>query len=141
MLYPNCHHQIIHSSFNLNISYPPPYQRLVWDYKKADSKSIRKALDSVNWERLFDQLDINAQVAAFNETILNVFRNYVPNKYITIDDKDPVWMNENIKTKIKEKNTFYQKYIENGRLESDFILLEKLITELNDLIFSVKTVL
>ena len=31
----------------------------------ADSKNIRKALDSVNWERLFDQLDINAQVAAF----------------------------------------------------------------------------
>ena len=48
-------------------------------------------------------------------------------------------MNENIKTKIKEKGTFYQKYIENGRLESDFILLEKLITELNDLIFSTKT--
>ena len=48
-------------------------------------------------------------------------------------------MNEYIKTKIKEKNTFYQKYIENGRLESDFILLEKLITELNDLIFSTKT--
>ena len=59
-LHPNCHHQIVHSSFSLNISYPPPYQRLVWDYKKADSKSIRKALDSVNWERLFDQLEINA---------------------------------------------------------------------------------
>ena len=48
-------------------------------------------------------------------------------------------MNENIKTKIKEKDTFYQKYIENGRLESDFILLEKLITELNDLTFSPET--
>ena len=45
-------------------------------------------------------------------------------KYITIDDKDPVWMNKKIKTNIKEKNIFYQKYIENGRLESDFILLE-----------------
>ena len=76
---------------------------MVWDYKEADSKNIRKALDSVNWERLFDQKAINAQVTAFNETILNVFWNYVPNKYITIDDKDPVWMNENIKTKIKEK--------------------------------------
>ena len=143
-LYPNFHYHIVHSSFNLNISYPfpppPPYQCLVWHYKKADSKNIRKALDSVNWERLFDQLDINAQVAAFNETILNVFRNYVPNKHITIDDKDPVWMNRNIKTKIKEKNTSYQKYIENRRFESDFILLEKLITELNDLIFSTKTV-
>ena len=40
-LYPNCHHQIVHSSFNLNIYYPPPYQRLIWDYKKADSKNIR----------------------------------------------------------------------------------------------------
>ena len=68
-----------------------------------------------------------------------MFCNYVPNKYITIDDKDPVWMNENIKTNIKEKNTFYQKYIENRLFESDFILLEKLITELNDLIFSTKT--
>ena len=48
-------------------------------------------------------------------------------------------MNVNIKTKIKEKNTLYQKYIENGRLESDFILLERLITELNDLIFSTET--
>ena len=80
LFHPNCHHQIVHSSFNLIIFCPPPYQRLVWDYKKDGSKNIRKALDSVNWERLFDQLDINAQVAAFTETILNVFRIYVPNK-------------------------------------------------------------
>ena len=83
--------EIIHSSFNLNISNPPPYQRLIWDYKKADCKNIQKALDSVNREkplqRLFDQKDINVQVAAFNETILNIVCNYVPNKYITIDDK------------------------------------------------------
>ena len=47
-LHPNCHHQIVHTSFNLNISYSPPYQRLIWDYKKADSEKIRKALDLVN---------------------------------------------------------------------------------------------
>ena len=70
-LHPNCHHQIVHSSFNLNISYPSPYQRLIWDYKKADSKNIRKTLDLVNRERLFEY--INAQVVAFNETILYVF--------------------------------------------------------------------
>ena len=49
---------------------------------------------------LFDQKDINAQVAAFNETILKVFRNYIPNKNITFDDKDPVWINKTIKSKI-----------------------------------------
>ena len=82
----------------------PPYQRLIWDYKKADSEKIRKTLDSVNWERIFNKKDIDTQVAVFDETILNVFRNYVPNMYITIDDKDPVWMNETIKLKIKAKN-------------------------------------
>ena len=133
-LHPNCHHQIVYSTFNLNVYYPPPYQRLVWDYKKADEKSIRKALDSVNWERLFDSKDIESQVITLNETILNVFRNYVPNKYITIDDKDPVWMNETIKSKIKTKNKLYKQYIKNGRFESDFVFIENLITEINDLI-------
>ena len=47
--------------------------------------NIRNFQDSANWERLFDKKDLNSQVAR-----LNVFRNYVPNKYITIDDRDPV---------------------------------------------------
>ena len=62
-----------------------PYQCFIWDYKKADSEKIRKALDSVNWERLFNKKDIDAQVVVFTETILNVFCNYVRSKYITID--------------------------------------------------------
>ena len=95
----NCQHQIVHTSFNLDIYYPIPYQRLIWDYKKADSTNIRKALDSVNWERLFDKKDLNPQVVTLNETILYVFKNYVPCNYITIDDKDRVWMKEIIKLK------------------------------------------
>ena len=138
-LHPNCHHQIIHSSFNLNIYYPPPYQRLIWDYKKADSIKIRKALDSVNWERLFGQVDINEQVIKFNEVVLNVFRNYVSNKYITIDDKDPVLMNDFVKFKIKSKNMLFNQCIKKGSFESDFLFLESIVNELNELISSTKS--
>ena len=67
-------------------------------------------VDSVNWERLFDKKDLNSQVVTLNETILNVFRNYVPNKYITTDKKDPVWMNKIIKSKIIKKK-LYEQYI------------------------------
>ena len=137
-LHQNCHHQIVYSRFNLDIYYPPLYERLIWDYKKADTKVIRKALDLVNWERLFDNKDINSQVTVLNETILNVFRNYVPNKYITIDDKDPVWMNDIIKSKIKTKNLFFKQYIKNGTFEGDYVFLEALITDINDLISSTK---
>ena len=135
-LHPNCYHHIFHSSLNLN---PPPSQCLIQDYKKA-AKIIRKALDSVNLERLFNSKNINAQVIALNETILNVFRNYVPNKYITIDDKNPVWMNEIIKSKIKTKLLFKQ-YIQYGRFESEFVFLGTLITEINELISSTKNLI
>ena len=39
---------------------------------------------------------------------MNVFSNYIPNKLITISDKDPPWMNDEIKNKIKRRRIFYQ---------------------------------
>ena len=92
----------------------------------------------MNWERLLDSKNINEHVIALNETILNVFRNYLPDKYITVDDKDPVWMNEIIKSNIKTKNFLFNQYIQNGRFESDFVFIENLITEINEFISSTK---
>ena len=42
-LHVNCHHRIIFAKFNLQIYYPPPYERVVWHYKHADTDHIRKA--------------------------------------------------------------------------------------------------
>ena len=85
--------------------------------------------------------DINAQVTSFNDTILNVFKKYVPNKYITIDDKDHVWTNNTIRAKIKTKNLFFKQYVENERSESDFGFLKALKTQFNELISSENSVL
>ena len=79
------------------------------------------------------------QVVAFNETILDIFRNYIPNKCVTVDDKDPLWMDETKKSKIKTKIILYKKYIQNGRFESNFVCLENIIIELNELISSTNT--
>ena len=51
-LNPKCHHQNTYHKLNLNIKYPPPYQRLLWDYKRANVKSIKKFIELVNWEIL-----------------------------------------------------------------------------------------
>ena len=47
-------------------------------------------------------------------------------------------MNEIIKSKIKRKNLLFKQYIQNGRFESDFVFIENLITEINELISSTK---
>ena len=36
-----CYHQITHCKLNLNIQYPSPNGRLVWDYKKAHIDNIK----------------------------------------------------------------------------------------------------
>ena len=48
-----------------------------------------------------------------------------------------IWMNETVKSKIT-KNKLFKQYIDNGRFESDFVLIETLINEINDLITSTK---
>ena len=48
-------------------------------------------------------------------------------------------MNEIIKSKMKTRNKLFKQYILNDRFESDFILIESLVNELNDLISQTKT--
>ena len=43
----NCHYQITYCKLNLKITYPPLYEHLVWDYKKASSACIKKGIRTV----------------------------------------------------------------------------------------------
>ena len=39
---------------------------------------------------------------------MNIFENFIPHETITCNDKDPPWMNKQIKTLITEKNALYK---------------------------------
>ena len=88
-LHSKCHHQVIYAKLNLQIEYPPPYTRDIWDYGKAQFDLINKAIENFYWNKLFSGQDIHDQVNLFNTTILNIFRNFIPNKVILCDDKEP----------------------------------------------------
>ena len=55
----------------------------------------------------FFQLNIQLEKGYLYDSIFNVFRNYMPNKYINLDDKDPLWMNKTIE-KIKTKSKLHK---------------------------------
>ena len=38
------------------------------------------------------------------KTLLNIFHNFIPNKIIVCVERDPPWMNDEIKKMIKRKN-------------------------------------
>ena len=52
-LHQNCHHQVIFCKLNLKIEYPPTYAREVWDYGKAQTDLINRAIDQFDWVNLF----------------------------------------------------------------------------------------
>ena len=41
--------------------------------------------------------------------IMYIFENFIPHETITCNDKDPPWMNKQIKPHISEKNALYKR--------------------------------
>ena len=110
-LHPYCHHQIIHAKFNLKIFYPPPYERVVSNYQDANNDLIQRSISQLNLGRAFSSKGVNKQISIFNETILNIMKNFIPHETKIFDDREPPWINDKVKTMIQEKNKFYQLYL------------------------------
>ena len=103
-LHQSCHHQIVFTKFNLTFFYPPSYMRLVWHYQQANTDIIKQTIELLDWEKGLSNLDVNKQVSVFNKTIMNIFENFVLHKTFTCNDKDPPWMNKQIKTLVEKRS-------------------------------------
>ena len=132
-LHPSCHHQIIFSKLNFKIEYPLLYERLVWDYKNADSQSINKAIKIFIWEELFQNKNIHDQLKLFKETIINIVSNYIPNECIICnDDKDAPWLNDHINRLINQENEIFKKHLKDGLPDSVYERLQTITRDLTE---------
>ena len=123
-LHSNCHHQIVHAKFDLKVFYPPPYERTVWHFSRANSDHIKKTINLFDWESSLNNLDVNEQVSVFNETITNIMSNFVPNELITCDDRDPPWMNRYIKHLVVAINNFHKKFLLPSSNTGNFLMFK-----------------
>ena len=57
----------------------------------------KRSIESFDWSKLFLSKNAHEQVGLFNKTLLNIFHDFIPNKIILCDDRDPPWMNDEIK--------------------------------------------
>ena len=125
---PTCHHNIIHGTLNYSVPTPPPYQRKLWQYDKADITLIRNELKAVDWTEKFRDKNVNQMTETLNSIILSTADKYIPHKTVTINDKDAPWISNTIKNKIKRKHKIFKKWRETNndddkikykRLQSD----------------------
>ena len=60
--------------------------------KNTNTDSIQKALKQINWRFLFSNKSVHQQIEILNNTLMNVFSNFIPNKFVTFNENDPPWM-------------------------------------------------
>ena len=80
--------------------------------KKSQNDAIKKAIELVNCNFLVSNKSVptlykQVRLIVFNQTLI-FFSNYIPNKLITVNEKDPPWMNESVKKKIMVKKYTYE---------------------------------
>ena len=116
-LHPKYYHLIIYSKLNLKVEYPSPYIRKIWNYNRTETDLINRPIENCDSPSLFLGKIVHQQVEIFNKTLLNIFHHYIPNKFILCDNKDPPWINEEIKSLIHRKNSLYQRQRKSGSID------------------------
>ena len=64
----------------------------------------------VNWDDVFGNETADEKVKSLNEILLNIFRNFIPNKVIKVDYKYPNWMNPKIISFLRNESKLTKRY-------------------------------
>ena len=112
---PFCHHQITFCRFNYRIPPPPAFERKIWIYEKANITHLRASIRNFNWtDHLSSNCDINWQVNSFTNIILNIFSNFVPNKIVKINPRDPPWISGELKRMLNRQQRLFRNFKRHG---------------------------
>ena len=66
-------------------------------------------LKTIDWEERFANIKpVESQVSELNNLLLNIYSNYIPNKTVLCDAKDPPRMANGFRAVIEMKNNAYK---------------------------------
>ena len=106
-----------------------------WFYKKANLELIGRAINEFYWRRALSNVSVDEKVRYFTETLLNIIHNFIPHERIACSDRNPPWINNEIKGLINEKNAACKLYCHFNR---DVFLFEKFKVLQNQLNVSIE---
>ena len=120
-----CHHQIIYCKTNFNLPPPPPFEREIWYYHRANRDLLKRCMSNFPWEQ---HLNLNRnpdwQAKEFTNILLNIVSNFIPHEVKKILPRDNPWITKPLKTMIKRKNRLYKSYKNHGYRQDDKIRLD-----------------
>ena len=136
---PYCHHQIIYCNVNFKIPPPPPLDRKIWHFNRANLVAIKRSMTNFPWlEQLNLNMDTNWQVKTFTEIFLNIMSNYIPNETKRFVPRDPPWITKPIKTMLNRKNRLSKNYKKHRYKDEDKVRLDAFRVECQNVVETAK---
>ena len=108
------------------------FQRFIWRYDQGDYNLLRQNVASFNWNTLQHQ-DISVYATALVDKILDLSKQCIPNKVVTIRPADPPWMNSSIRKHIRKRKRAYRR-AKRTNLLNDWSIFKRLRNETTSLI-------
>ena len=119
-----CHHQILYCRVNFKIPPPPPFERKIWHYNRANAAAIKRSMTNFPWFQHFNiNTDPNWQIKTFTEIFLNM-SNLIPNEIKKFVPRDTPWITKSLKTTLNRKNRLFKNYKKHRYKEEDKVRLE-----------------
>ena len=85
--------------------------------KHANTDMISKAMQGFDWDKAFLDKNTEGKASILTKSVL-IMSNVIPNEIVTIDDRDPPWINNKIKSLIKNKTEHFKNCVERNNSES-----------------------
>ena len=85
--------------------------------KHANTDMISKAMQGFDWDKAFLDKNTEGKASILTKSVL-IMSNVIPNEIVTIDDRDPPWINNKIKSLIKNKNEYFKNCVKPNNSES-----------------------
>ena len=79
---------------------------------------ISKAIQGFNWDKAFLDKIVEEKPSILTKAILNIMSNFIPNEIVTIDDRDPPWIDNKIRSLIKNKTEYFKNCVKPNNPEA-----------------------
>ena len=106
--------------------------------KKIHKDGIQRSISGVDWDSLFQGTTVHKKVEILNDTLKNIFRNFIPSRTIKCDYQQPQWMTKVIKDKLKKRSKLTKIYFKNGKTDNDLDNLNIISNECTKLLLDSK---
>ena len=75
--------------------------------------------------KIVHNLNNKCKSGTFSNTLINIFRNYIPNKKFRFEYGEAPWISKNIKSALCKRSRLTKRYYVNGQVQNDYNLLNQ----------------